>query len=82
MRTLHLDREPFRVESWNVTPVNPRDLPADMRAHAATLIDTLPMDTWMTLGTFLDTGETLTDTAVVRRTYRGNKIAMEYGVES
>ncbi len=81
-RTLHLDRSPFRVRSACVTPVNLRDIPVELRAHAATVIDALPMDVWHTIGVFTEEGETLTDTAVVRRTYRGDKIAMEYGVES
>lgn len=82
MRTLHIDREPFEVPNAYITRVNLRDIPDDLRTRAAEIIDGLPMDRWHTLGTFVDTGEILADTAVVRRTYKGNKIATEYGVET
>lgn len=81
MRTLRIDGEPLRVRDTDVVRVYMFDVPTELRAYAADIIDTLPVGEWYTLGTFLDDGETLHDTAVVRRALRGGRVVMEYGVE-
>ncbi len=81
VRTLHVDSEPMRVRDVSVERVHMFDVPAGLRAHAASIIDGLPVGEWHTLGAFMDDGETLHDTAVVRRVMRDGRLVMEYGIE-
>lgn len=82
MQVLSVDTHPVEVADRYVEPVDMGDIPAELRAHAASVLDErVSGSQWWTLGKFLDDGETLSDTAVARLRRDAGRMVIVYGVE-
>jgi hypothetical protein len=76
------DSNPLRVPDDAVRRVHMFDIPTTLRSHAYALLDMLPGGRWWTVGEFQPRPDVYAKTAVARRVLHGDRLAVEFGIES